>query len=237
MMPCEVFTPPLLSSYQSSPYPQKSMASLSILTPALPAWNQVIVSTTHQPSFPSPATCNPRMSVLPSMQNLIGAGRSSSPPIRKVAPERRPWHVPLPPLPSKSHQCPTPYCKNLTPLPSLLHPHCPANRRLCLWCPLTPQSQCASQYTDKDLERIEAIMACAWKVNTHTTYVSGLLNFMVFCDMRGVPEAERVPASHVLLLSFISALAAAYSGSAVSNYLYGVRAWHILQVSHGRSSR
>ena len=51
---------------------------------------------------------------------------------------------------------------------------------------------------------------------------------MVFCDLRGVPEAERAPASHVLLLSFVSTLAAAYSGSAISNYLYGVRAWHIL---------
>ena len=51
---------------------------------------------------------------------------------------------------------------------------------------------------------------------------------MVFCDMRGVPEAERAPASCVLLLSFVSTLAAAYSGSAVSNYLYGVQAWHIL---------
>ena len=51
---------------------------------------------------------------------------------------------------------------------------------------------------------------------------------MVFFDMRGVPEAERAPASRVLLLSFVSTLAAAYSGSAVSNYLYGVQAWHIL---------
>ena len=62
----------------------------------------------------------------------------------------------------------------------------------------------------------------------HATYTSELLNFMVFCDMRGIPEAERAPASHVLLLSFVSRLMAAYSGSAISNYLYGVRAWHIL---------
>ena len=62
----------------------------------------------------------------------------------------------------------------------------------------------------------------------HATYASGLLNFMVFCDMKEIPEAERVPASHILLLSFVSTLAAAYSGSAISNYLYGVRAWHIL---------
>ena len=71
-------------------------------------------------------------------------------------------------------------------------------------------------------------MARAWEVDMHATYASGLLNFMVFCDMKEIPEAERAPASHILLLSFVSTLAAAYSGSAISNYLYGVRAWHIL---------
>ena len=146
----------------------------------------------------------------------------------RAAPERRPWHAPLPPVLSKTRQHPTPYRKNLTPLPSPLRPHCPANQRLCLWRPLTPRTQRASQYSEEDLERIEAVMARAWEVDTHATYTSGLLNFMVFCDMRGVPETERAPASHVLLLSFVSALAAAYSGSAISNYLYGVRAWHIL---------
>ena len=148
--------------------------------------------------------------------------------VRRAAPERRPWHVPLPPVLSKTRQRPTPYRKNLTPLPSPLRPHCPANQRLRLWRPLAPRAQRASQYSEEDLERIEAVMARAWEVDTHATYASGLLNFMVFCDMRGVPEAERAPASHVLLLSFVSTLAAAYSGSAISNYLYGVRAWHIL---------
>jgi len=51
---------------------------------------------------------------------------------------------------------------------------------------------------------------------------------MVFCDKKNIPEEDRAPASHVLLLSFISTLAAAYSGLAISNYLYGIQAWHIL---------
>ena len=71
-------------------------------------------------------------------------------------------------------------------------------------------------------------MARAWEVDTHASYGSGLLNFIVFCDKKNIPEADRAPASHVLLLSFVSTLAAAYSGSAISNYLYGIRAWHIL---------
>ena len=71
-------------------------------------------------------------------------------------------------------------------------------------------------------------MAHAWEVDTHALYGSGLLNFIVFCDKKNIPEVDRAPASHVLLLSFVSTLAAAYSGSAISNYLYGIRAWHIL---------
>lgn len=71
-------------------------------------------------------------------------------------------------------------------------------------------------------------MAQAWELDTHATYSSGLLHFMVFCDKKNVPERDRAPADHVLLLSFVSTLAGAYSGSAISNYLYGVRAWHIL---------
>ena len=65
-------------------------------------------------------------------------------------------------------------------------------------------------------------MACAWEVDTHASYGSGLLNFIVFCDKKNIPEADRAPVSHVLLLSFVSTLAVAYSGSAISNYFYGI---------------
>jgi len=53
-------------------------------------------------------------------------------------------------------------------------------------------------------------------------YVSGLLNFMVFCDKKNIPEKDRAPVSQPLLMSFVSTLVAAYSGSAISNYVYGI---------------
>jgi hypothetical protein len=34
--------------------------------------------------------------------------------------------------------------------------------------------------------------------------------------------------SKVLLSAFISKLTGAYSGKTISNYIYGVRAWHVL---------
>ena len=49
-----------------------------------------------------------------------------------------------------------------------------------------------------------------------------------FCDEKGVPEENRVPATQALLSAFVAHLAAAYSGRTISGYLNGVRVWHIL---------
>ena len=114
------------------------------------------------------------------------------------------------------------------PLPSPLRPHCPANQRLRLWHPLAPHAQHAAQLSDDDLKRIEDVMAHAWELDTHATYTAGLLNFMVFCDQKNIPEGDRAPASQLLIMSFVSTLAAAYLGSAISNYVYRVQAWHLL---------
>lgn len=49
-----------------------------------------------------------------------------------------------------------------------------------------------------------------------------------FCDGRGIPEQERAPANQALVSSFVAHMAAVYSGKTISNYLHGVRAWHIM---------
>ena len=49
-----------------------------------------------------------------------------------------------------------------------------------------------------------------------------------FCNSKATPEKERAPASQTLILAFVVHMAAAYSGKTISNYLHGVRAWHIL---------
>ncbi|KAI0365289.1 hypothetical protein BV20DRAFT_909339, partial [Pilatotrama ljubarskyi] len=81
---------------------------------------------------------------------------------------------------------------------------------------------------EADLQRITAVTSHAWAESTAGTYGSGLLLFHVFCDMRNVPEEQRAPASELLVLSFVAALAGAYSPSAIVNYVNGVRAWHII---------
>ena len=75
-------------------------------------------------------------------------------------------------------------------------------------------------------------MSQAWAEGTREAYGSGLLTYHLYCDDKEIPELQRAPTSHVLLSAFISELAGAYSGKTISNYVYGVRAWHIL---HGIS--
>lgn len=71
-------------------------------------------------------------------------------------------------------------------------------------------------------------MVHAWEEDTCAAYGAGLLMWHCFCDGKGVPERSRAPATQVLLSVFVSHMASAYSGRTISNYLNGVRAWHIL---------
>lgn len=128
---------------------------------------------------------------------------------------------------------PRPYTPLLTPLPSSLRPHCLARDHLRLWCP--SQSCVARDHTgqtlplsDDDLNRILTVIGHSLASGTREAYGSGLLVYHVFCDAREVAEEQRGPASSLLLLSFIATCAGMYSGKTLENYLYGVRAWHVL---------
>jgi hypothetical protein len=52
--------------------------------------------------------------------------------------------------------------------------------------------------------------------------------FHVYCDSKVIPELQWAPVSKILLSAFISELTGAYPGKTISNYVYGVRAWHVL---------
>lgn len=142
--------------------------------------------------------------------------------------------APLPPI-SRRGARPKPYHPELTPRRSILRPHCLAADRLRLWLafcahPSLPPSADGFALSLAELERILDVLSFSWAPNTLETYGAGLLVFHVFCDQRlpPVPERLRAPASEDLLLAFLSACAASYSGSTLKNYFYGVRAWHTL---------
>ena len=131
-----------------------------------------------------------------------------------------------PPRPSK----PSAYSPNLSPRPSPLRPHCLAQDRLRLWIPspavLSRHSEPAVEA--EELERVFNVMSNAWADSTRESYSSGILVYHVYCDVKGVPEELRAPASQSNITSFIVSLAGSYSGSTISNYIHGIRAWHVL---------
>jgi hypothetical protein len=78
------------------------------------------------------------------------------------------------------------------------------------------------------MTRIQDVICHAWAESTHESYGSGLLVYHVYCDSRLIPEPERAPASSTLISAFIAFAAGSYSGKTIANYIFGVRAWHIL---------
>ncbi|KAF5347756.1 hypothetical protein D9756_010246 [Leucocoprinus leucothites] len=131
------------------------------------------------------------------------------------------------------------YAPSLTPRPSPLRPHVLAKEHLHEWLPLNPSPTPLAGPTEADphstssldmnkLLQIKALRERAWDESTLTTYGSGLLVFHVFCDSKDIAEADRAPASHTLIISFIASLARCYSGSTITNYVSGIRAWHLL---------
>ncbi|KAJ7186106.1 hypothetical protein C8R46DRAFT_390106 [Mycena filopes] len=127
-------------------------------------------------------------------------------------------------------QRPHPYRRGLAPKPSPLRPHVLARDRLRLWRPLAGRSAAGSGLppSDGDILRIFTVLTSAWTEGTAESYGSGLLSFHVFCDSKCVPELARAPAAPTLIAGYISALAGFLSGGTISNYVSGVRAWHIL---------
>ncbi|CAA7268205.1 unnamed protein product [Cyclocybe aegerita] len=131
---------------------------------------------------------------------------------------------------------PAPYQEALTPHFSLQRPHVLAQERLTCWKPTTPRNVLGhpTNLTEANLRRILEVMEGAWAEGTREGYGSGLLVYHVFCDQKGISEEQWAPASPILIASFIATITGAYTGGTISNYVFGVRAWHLL---HGVSWR
>jgi hypothetical protein len=132
------------------------------------------------------------------------------------------------------------YRPHLTPLPSQLRPHCLARDRLRLWIPAGDKSRQSARAPDApnhdityaQLECILDVIDSSWAQSTKVSYGAGLLVSHVFCDAHNVAEDKRCSVAPNLLLAFLSSCASSYSGSALSNYAAGLKAWHLL---HGRA--
>lgn len=123
--------------------------------------------------------------------------------------------------------------RNTSLLPSVRRPDVPCRDRLRLWTPwgarhALDESGRPTNVTQVDLDKILAVLMHAWADSTREVYGSGLLAYHVFCDRRGIPETQRAPSSSTLIAAFIADLAGLYAAATIRNYVFGVRAWHIL---------
>ncbi|KAE8226100.1 hypothetical protein CF319_g1266 [Tilletia indica] len=57
-------------------------------------------------------------------------------------------------------------------------------------------------------------------------YDTGLGHFLDWCDLHGIDESDRCPASEELLCRFVAAQAGLYAGGTVSKWVSAVGAWH-----------
>ena len=97
------------------------------------------------------------------------------------------------------------------------------------WTPIErPPPQGERTPTEAEHRQVKETMVHAWEEEMHTSYSAGLLMWHCFCNSKGVPEEERAPAQQTLVSAFMAHMATAYSGKTISNYLSGVRTWHLL---------
>jgi len=61
---------------------------------------------------------------------------------------------------------------------------------------------------------------------TRSTYGAGLLRFTQFCDKYNISESDRMPASFILLVAFISEHTGSVSGKTICGWLSTLKAWH-----------
>lgn len=131
-------------------------------------------------------------------------------------PARTPWRT----------QTQTSQSGTSDPRPS--RPSVVAAERLLAWTPGPTTSSISSPLPSTLQCRIQEVLGAAYKKTTLRAYGTGLARFMEFCDDLKIPEADCSPCTRDVLAGFISSLAGSFSGSAISGYVAGVRAWHIL---------
>ncbi|ESK93217.1 tyrosine recombinase [Moniliophthora roreri MCA 2997] len=138
-----------------------------------------------------------------------------------------------PPSRVPSSTNPHPYPAHLPLHPSNLRPHCLAKDQLILWKPINQRefldhNRQPIDVSKDDLSQLLLVLSRAYAESTLQSHATGLLVYHVFCDTRNIPEDQRAPASPSLISLWISTIAGTYSGAAIKNFVYGVRAWHVV---------
>lgn len=116
-------------------------------------------------------------------------------------------------------------------VPSVFRPHVLASDRVLLWT--TPHTYTFSEaiaraLPSSPLTRLFEVMAHSLDEGTRNGYGAGLLRFTQFCDLHKVPEAERMPASEVLLSAFAASAGGITTESCLNNWMAALHYWHTI---------
>ncbi|KAI0754501.1 hypothetical protein C8Q80DRAFT_371938 [Daedaleopsis nitida] len=221
-------------SFLPFPFQTQSHASSSTSTPHYQPRKDVSERKSNHPE-PNRSSLGPPRNGLggaPETSVLKPKNSGGKPPTGSTTKIGR-FNAPIVRAENTGNSRPRPYRADLAPQPSALRPHCLAQDRLLSWRPLAsrrPVDRAGSPVamSEEDIAHITEVTAHAWEPSTASTYGSGLLVYHVLCDIKGIPEQDRAPASFPLIQLYVASLAGSYAPSAVKNYVLGVRAWHIV---------
>lgn len=79
-----------------------------------------------------------------------------------------------------------------------------------------------------DMDRLDTLTDASLKSSTLSTYGSGLAHWIAWCDLRGLPEHDRLPASAHHLALFLGYLSRHKSEAVLRTAMSGLRHWHEL---------
>lgn len=116
--------------------------------------------------------------------------------------------------------------------PSSPHPCVLASERLQYWTSPHAVSHCndiTSRLPISATSTLLRFMLLSLEEKTCSNYGTGLLRFTQFCDSHNISEADRCPASEVIISAFIASYANLCSLDCINRWLSGIKWWHTFQ--------
>ncbi|KAF5334719.1 hypothetical protein D9758_017359 [Tetrapyrgos nigripes] len=113
--------------------------------------------------------------------------------------------------------------------PSDLRPPVLAKHRIADWetpFSLQQKEKYLSTFPQKVISSAEKAIAGSTVDVTKETYAAGLTRFTQYCDELNIDENQRMPADKLLIAGFVGEHISKVSGSTISNWLSGLKAWH-----------
>ena len=74
---------------------------------------------------------------------------------------------------------------------------------------------------------VQHAISLAWAPATRARYDVSVKEYLTFCDNEKVPDADRLPASEMLLALFAASLVGRVAGATINAKISAVKAWHI----------